>query len=383
MKRGVTIFAAICGLLAYTMAAPAFSEFLLSSGVRYDLFSDDLVPESHGFEITIPLGMAYKQEHYSVSMETAYVNATVEPSAESTARFSHLTDTLLSVAYTYSFPERPLGIIAGLNLNLPTGREQLSEREHTAEAGQQNDLFEVDNFGDGFNAGLSLGLVGDIGEFSLGIEGAYIFNGRFDPGSDSDDDELDPGDQILGIALLGWQAASRLTLDAFVAYSHFFPDHVDGEENFREGDNVVVGGNLRYERDPLGIVVSLQGTVPQKDDLLIAERLRTEPQNSSGNDFFGLVDMTYRPSQKLILRVLGDIRYYGESDLNDEFTGLPFEGRRVRYAIGPGIIYGLNAHLSCNSLLKYFHMTSEPDVTEDEDVTFRGLNLDVGFTYTF
>ena len=138
--------AIICGILS-----PASAETLLSTGVRYDTFFDDHDPETTGFEFTVPLGIAYKQKHYSISLETAYSSATTDPGFESEATLSSFTDTLLSLSYTYSFSRQPMGFIGGLDLNLPTGKEQLSNREEIAEAGESNDLFEVDNFGDGFS----------------------------------------------------------------------------------------------------------------------------------------------------------------------------------------------------------------------------------------
>jgi hypothetical protein len=383
MKRYLKIFAVICGLIVCGMDSPVYGQYLLSTGVRYDTFFDDRSPETKGFELTFPLGVAYKQKQYSISVETAYISATVNSSDESDVTLSSFTDTLFSVAYTYTFPNLPMGIIFGLDANLPSGKERLSERESIAEAGESNDLFEVDNFGDGTNVGLSLGLVSDIGNLNLGIQGAYIINGGFDPTRDTPDDDLNPGDQILALALFGWRASSRLMLDTFVAYSHFFRDTVDGQENFRAGDNVVVGGNFRYERKSLGIVLSLQGTVQGKNEELAQGKFQTEPENSNGYDFFGLVDVTYRPFSKFTLRVLGDIRYYGESDLKNELSGLPFESERVRYAIGPGFMYSLGEHLSFDGLLKFFLMTQEPDITSDQEVTFQGINFDVGFTYMF
>jgi hypothetical protein len=383
MKRYLKIDTVICGLIVWAIAFPAYGEYLFSTGVRYDMFSDDRSPKSNGFEFTIPLGIAYKQERYSISLETAYSSATTDPSEESEASLSSFTDTLLSVSYTYSFPNHPMGLIAGLDVNLPTGKERLSDREKIAEAGESNDLFEVGNFGDGLNVGLSLGLVRDIGNLSLGIQGAYIFNGEFDPTRDTPDDDLDPGDQILAIALFGWQASSRLTLDAFVAYSHFLPDKNDGKENFRVGDNVAIGGNIRYEREPVGIVVSLQRTVQGKNEELVEERLQRESENSIGNNLFGLVEVTYRPFSKLTLRLLGDIRYYGESNLKNEVSGLPFESERIRYAISPGFMYNLSEHLSCDGSLKFFIMYQDPDITLEQEVTFQGINLNVGFTYMF
>jgi hypothetical protein len=272
---------------------------------------------------------------------------------------------------------------AGLNANLPTGQENLSEQEQFAEAGESNDLFEVDNFGDGLNVGVTLGLIRDFERMSLGIQGGYVYNGEYDATQDVPDDDLKPGDQILGIALFGWQVFSGITLNTALTYSHFFPDKTDGEKTYQLGDKIVVGVDLRREGDPIGVVVSLQGTVQGKNKEQFNDKLQTEEKNSNGTDLFGLIDVTYARSKHLTLRLLGDIRYYGESDLKNEPGGLPFEGRRVRYAIGPGFAYRLNAHLSCDGLLKLHLMHQDADIMHDQDVTFHGLNLDVGLTYTF
>ncbi len=120
-----------------------------------------------------------------------------------------------------------------------------------------------------------------------------------------------------------------------------------------------------------------------KNKELVGDTLETEPDNSNGNELFGWFDLTYRVSPKLDLQVLGDIRNYGESDRKSAANGLPFEGRRLRYAVGPGAMYVLNEHVSCNVLAKFFIMEQKRDMLLDQDVTFRGVNLSMGVTYTF
>jgi hypothetical protein len=36
----------------------------------------------------------------------------------------------------------------------------------------------------------------------LALQGAYVLTGKFDPGSDTEDDEFDPGDQLLVLGLV-------------------------------------------------------------------------------------------------------------------------------------------------------------------------------------
>ena len=372
-----------CLMLLCACGAPLYAEILISSGVRCDLFVDDQDPESTGVEVTLPFGLAYKQERYSISLESAYLSATVEPGDEDRASVANLTDMLLSATYSYNFSNRPMGAVIGLDLNLPTGAATLSEQQKAAQAGESNDLFEVDNFGDGFNVGLSLALIHDIGNLSLALQNAYVITGEYDPTSDTEDDTLNPGDQFLALALAGWQASPRLTLDAFLAYSRFGADTTDGHKNFRAGDTVVGGGNIRYDRNPLNVALSLQGTVQAKNQELRDDALSTESQNSNANKMFVLTNVTYTAFSPLILRAIGDIRYYAESELRNEINGLPFAGQRIRYAIGPGFVYHISNRLSCDGLLKVFAMTEDAELSHEEAIGYQGLNFDIGFTYTF
>ena len=167
------------------------------------------------------------------------------------------------------------------------------------------------------------------------------------------------------------------------AYSHCLPEKIDGRKSFQEGDKLVLGGTLRLRRHPLEFALGVQNMVQGKGKELREGRLKTEPENSNNPELFGWFDVTYRVSAILDLQMRGDIRHYGESDRTMAFTGLPFEGERLRYAIGPGAMYLLSDHISCNVLAKVFLMEQKRDILLEQDVTYRGMNVSVGATYTF
>lgn len=359
----------------------AYGETSVSTGVRYDTFSDNQSPEGKGTELTIPFGAIYRRDRLFLRLETSYSLASVDSGADVDADISSFTDTLLAGSYT--FPDWPVGVVVGLDLNVPTGEERLRQTEQAAEAGERHDLFEVDNFGEGLNVGLSIGLVKELGSLNLAVNGAHIFKRLYDPTEDISDDNLNPGDQTLVFAVLQWKTSSWFRVETIVAYSHFTPDKIDGQKSFQEGDKIVLNGNVRVQRHSMEIVVGVQNALQGKNKELLEDTLQTEPANSNGIEVFGWFDLTYRVSSKLDLQVLGDLRHYGESDRKSEWNGLPFEGRRLRYAIGPGAMYILNEHLAWNAVAKYFVMEQEPDFFQDQDVTFRGVNVSVGMKYTF
>jgi len=379
MKQNLTLLLiGIAILIGWPYAIVYGATTSLTSGVRYDMFHED---SSDGFEITLPVGFAYEQEQFVVQLETSYGYANVEPEDADDTSFSAMTDTHLAISYL--FLNLPVSIRLGLDANLPTGKERLNMRQRSAEAGERNDLFEIDDFGEGLNIGTSLGLVKEFDTISLLVDGAYIFNGEFDPTSDISDDDLDPGEQVLVIALFNWQMSPQLMLEMFGAYSYFFKDQLNGKENFREGGKVGFGGSLRVERKQIELLLSVQQVLQSKDEVLVEESLKTESENSNGFRVFGIFDFMYHMSPKLSLELIGDLRYYEESERTDELYGLPLRGRRVRYAVGPGAIYTLNKHLTWNGLVKYFHMEQERDIILDQETTYQGVNLAVGITYTF
>ncbi|MCP4399793.1 MAG: hypothetical protein GY801_21130 [bacterium] len=381
MKRWGLLLIVIGIVLGFT--TPSLSQTAVSMSIRYDTFHDDRSPESQGDEMTIPFGISYKSQRFLVSLESAYSSANIDWSDGQKGELASLTDTVLSTSYSYTFSDRPIALLFGLDMNLPTGKATLNKTERLAEAGDRNDLFEVDNFGEGFNIGPSIGILREFRNASLTVNGAYIFYGEYDPASDIPDDDLNPGDQLFLLGALNWYAASWLDIGTFLSYSYFTPDEIQSEERFQDGQRLVVSGNARLRGGKLGALFSAQYATQGKNKVLIDNTLREESKNSNGDEFFGLLMLSYIVTSDVTLRLQGDMRYYSESEYVDPDTDLPFLGKRVRFALGPGLHYRLNKHLSLNSLLKGFFMDQERDMFVDDDASYYGANLDVGFRYVF
>jgi len=222
------------------------------------------------------------------------------------------------------------------------------------------------------------------GALIVGVNGSYVYKGEFDPTQDTPDDDLDPGDQLLVNALFNWQPYDRLTLDASVVYSHFAADMVDGQESFQEGDKLTIGSTFSFQYSTeLGFTLNLQESLQGKNKEWSEDGLETESENSNGHEFSGGLNVSYNYSEKLAFRAQGNLRYYAESDRADPGSGLPYSGKRVRYAAGGGIAYEINKYLVLSGTAKYFIMNQDQDFKHEEDTTYQGVNLDVGMTCMF
>lgn len=370
-----------CTVLVFGMLPCAYGEMSLSTGMRYDWFHDDSTSQTSGAELTIPVGFAYKQDRLSLAIATAFASATVETGATAGSSISSAADTLVS--FSYLLWNVPVGIMAGVDVNLPTGRAQLSDTEQRVEAGENSDLFSVDNFGEGLNVGLNLGVMKELGKVRLAVNGAYLFKGGFDPTQDIANDDLDPGDQVLFVGMWKWQAAAAVTLDVNASYAWFAADHRNGQEIFQQGPQVALGANLRVAQRAWGVAVGVQQAFHARNKYLELAGVQTETENSNGNQFFGLLDVTYAASPRFTYRFLGTGKNYAASDRQDTVKNLPYAGQRVRFAFGPGVIWTVNERLALNGLAQYFSLRRAKDLNVEQDTTFHGVNLTVGVTYTF
>ena len=368
--------------LLWTIRTPVEAKMTLTTGMLINRVNDDLEQRTDGTEVTIPLKLEYlRGERFVLRFTTGYSSATVERDNGRQAELGSLTDSLLTV--NYSFSGLPFNLACGLDVNLPTGRERLSVEEQDAIVGENNDLFVVERFGEGLNVGLSLSAFRQMDRVMFGLNGLYVYKGEYDPTAAAPDDDLDPGDQGLVVGLIGWQANDAFSLSALASYSYFSPDRVNGERSYQEGNTFTAGGSLKYVRKPAEFALSLQAVLPNNDNELVHGDLRIEAENSDSKNLTAALALGYPLSPSLMLEASGDLRYYTESRRVDPDNRLPYAGRRLRYQLGAGLVYAVNQRLSCSTALQYVRLREEKDIAFIQDRTFQGVNIELGISYAF
>ena len=118
----------------------------------------------------------------SVDLLTHYASSTLETIA-GTSTLSGLTDTQLRGLYTVTRDR----LVVSLSLNLPTGQDDLTAEEfNVAGAIGSNYLsFPVSNVGTGFAATGGVAWAQRAGTWSVGLSGAYRYQGTYAPLADS------------------------------------------------------------------------------------------------------------------------------------------------------------------------------------------------------
>jgi hypothetical protein len=173
-------------------------------------------------------------------------------------------------------------------------------------------------------------------------------------------------------------------LDALVSYSYFTPDKVEGKKSFQQGGNLTLSNTLNWQySEVLGFMLNLQNSLPFKNKEWDDDKFTTEPDNSNAYESSGALSVSYTYSEWLRFQAQTDVRYYAESKRQDAASGLPYSGKRFRYAVGGGASFMLNEHLSLNGGATYFRIDQDRDVNNEEETTYQGVNLNMGVTCTF
>ena len=377
-----------CGLVIglLLMCSPsAFGKNSITLSLQSDIYTDDDSPETKGVEMAVPFQLTYEHDPFDVMLRAAYADAKVSRDGSADMTLSGVTDTFISASYTYPFATRnPTKALMKLDLNLPTGKETLNAEQVIAESELRGDLFRVDDFGEGLNVGVTMGLERQIGGNMFGLYGGFTYYGSYDPRSDESDDEYDPGDEIFAGALYERKGGARYTLQAYLGYSYFDVDAVNDADALKIGDKLSAGADLQASLlGNLDMAFALQYIFQFKSEDAFDGKLVKEPTNSNGDELFTSLDLTYRCRPSLSVLLMSELRYYGESDRMREDLALPFEGRRLRYAIGSGLKYHVTPAIAVHGMGSYFHLERDPSLNSTVHREFQGMNLDIGMTYAF
>lgn len=380
-----TVYQCILAMVfCWLIASVASAESFLTTALHCDAYFDNGSPETKGVEFSFPVELRYTRNLFSARIRGAYSSVMLDPGDDDAITFSAFTDMILESSYTYAFPNRPFAAIVNLYVNIPTGKERLSQEERQAEVGNYSDIFLVDDFGEGLNVGLTLGLERQLFQGSVGMYGGYTYNGEFDPTSDVDDDTLDPGDEVFILGLFDWEFSPAFELHSYLGYSFFLADQENGMKDFQEGEKLALGGAVRATFLPVTTLLQSRAVIQRVNSEYTGDdTLERESSNSNGFQWSGTAEVTYAYHPQLDLKLLGDLRYYGESERTRAISGLPYEGRRFRYAVGPGFTYRRTRRFSIQGTATYFSMEQQPDINQAQELTYHGLSLELGGAYQF
>jgi hypothetical protein len=164
-------------------------------------------------------------------LSSAWAEGRIEQSG-SQLSVSGPVDTALRAAYQAT----PWGLVT-LGVNIPTGDPQHDSEEAIVASLLSTDLlgFREASWGRGLAITSSVAVARTVGNFGLGLAGAYSMRGKFKPSAEQDDLEYQPGSEArvrLGVD----RNFGNSTLTFGATFINYTDDQADGRNLFKAGN---------------------------------------------------------------------------------------------------------------------------------------------------
>jgi hypothetical protein len=354
----------------------AAADISIQSGFSYQGWSSDA--HETGSQLYIPIRMAGDYQHLSWDLKTGYAYTGGDLAGDSERSVSGALDT--QVGSGFLLPSWiGLDWLAGLDLNLPTGRTGLDERQVRIMI--DPDLLSIVSPGQGFNINPTLSATRRWDQCNIGLGLGYAFQGEYDYSAQTRN--YDPGD-IFSMAARGdcplgdiW----HLSLQA--QYLTSGTDRVEGRDLLQKGDTWLFGTALKRSDDTWDLELAVQGLFRGKAKIKDAGgHLNTEPRDSQGDEWIIDLNGAYRWRPKT--RFTGGLTYLYLAENGYERVSAFFMGSRRKLSLSLGWIQDLSDSLDLQCLVAGFSMDDgvnwlHPDGSRD----YKGWSLSATVTKHF
>jgi hypothetical protein len=233
-------------VLCVTMLTAPVSavDFNAHTGFQFDWWDSD--DDRKATQMSIPLTIDGKHQEYSLRVLTGFARTSVELADGTDESLSSILDTKLN--FSYEVPGKlPLDLLIGLDLNLPTGKTDLSADELILIQEMDPDLISITTFGEGFNINPTINAVKKWKDWVAGMGVGYLFRGEYDFSVDTK--KYNPGDVINVSAEARYYSQSDWDTRVFGYYAHYFKDKLDGDEIAQEGKRFLIGYGINYDQE--------------------------------------------------------------------------------------------------------------------------------------
>lgn len=368
MKRSAAMILSALPLLWCTGAHAA--GLSVESGVQQEYWED--TRDSSGSQTLVPLRIEWNKGDATIGLLTGAVHAAFDSPGTPNPSLTHTLDTKLNLSYVLQ-GKLPVDLLIGMDLNLPTGKTNLSISELWLI--QDPEIVSITTFGEGVNINPTLSFAKEWGPWSAGAGVGYNIRRSYDFSSEAGLSDYDPGDILSLNALLQREYPRGYVGRVFGKFSRFGKDHLHGADLFREGDYRMVGVGISRTGAAWEADVNLRGAFRGKAEILSGGSLVTEPERSRGDEWSaeGSVVHALRKDVSLSGSVRGLIvAKNGYSEGTSRYNG-----SKEKIALSVGCDRRFASGMAAGVSLKGFLMTEEAQTIPQfiEARTVRGIAL--------
>ena len=354
------------------------ADIKVRTGVNYDWWDDDL--DTKASQVYIPLRIETRFQQFSMSVITGYASTHITRSGEEEKSLPSLLDTKVNTSYEFS-GRLPVDILAGFDVNLPTGKTALKEDD--LDLIMDPDLISITSFGEGLNINPTLTITKEINNLAGGIALGYAWRGTYDYNEEYTD--YNPGDIINSSAEIRYSFSSQMTSRFFGNIALHGADKVDGKDFYREGDLLLLGIGLHLARTKWDGDFTVRSIYRGKSKKLKedAEGIITEANKSLGDEWIGDINLRYLLNDSITLKSSLQGRWISENDYASD--PVFFVGKREKYSVKLGASKIFRPNLDGEVMVKGFvmHDGGSPSQGFQSERDYKGGSVEVLLTTRF
>lgn len=368
MKRAAATILSVLPLLWCAGAHAAGLSF--ESGVQHEYWED--TRDSSGTQTLVPLRIEWSGGDASVGLLTGAVRATLDTPGAADRSLTHTLDSKLNLSYVV-VGKFPVDLLVGLDLNLPTGKTDLSAADLALI--RDPEIATITTFGEGVNINPTLSLAKEWGPWAAGLGVGYTVRRTYDVSSDAGLTDYDPGDILSLNALLQRECSRGYVARIFGKFSRFGEDRLRSADFFREGDYRMVGVGISRAGSAWEADVNLRGTFRGKAETLIGGSLAAEPERSRGDEWSA--EASVRHALRKDVSLSGSVRGLIVSENGYPAGASRHNGSKEKIALSVGCDRSFASGMAVGVGLKGFLMSEEAQSVPQlrEERTSRGIAL--------
>ena len=377
---GLVLFFAAGG----SFAAAKEEKIILQLNENSSRWSGDNSPGKKGGQNLAYYSLAYLRKDYGVTFLGSYANTSYVYSGGQPNDFSlgSMTDSTVSSYYKFN-TAGGFKVRAGLDLNLPTGKAGFTNSEFGALFTDNvvQELNVVNFFGGGLNIAPNFIVSKPVAGMTMGLGLRYEFTGKYDPTTETPNDDYDPGDLLtfMGSGMFRPDKRSLIVADLRAVMST--RDRRGGEDFFKQGN--VYNLNLRYIRkyDSFRAMLFASYGMQDKNQSIGSTTgiLTTEDRNTNNNKYELFTYVYYNYTSKV--GISGIFGY--KNVLSNNGAGDLKDAGYTKVYIGGGSTFTVSDSLFWTAELRLFRVNNGADAQEKQSTTYNGFNVDFGLVYTF
>ena len=369
MKKSIAMLAVLIGVGVFGVGLSAAQEVEFQTGFHTDWWTS---PNGDaGTQIYFPLvsGVRYHDFGFKVVAGGAYTSA--YPSGASSISLGAMLDTKLNLSYEFA-KKWPVDILVALDLNLPTGTTNLTQKETLLV--MDPDLISVTSLGEGFNVNPSVIFSRQWGDkWVTGVGFGYNFRGEYDYSRKVQ--SYSPGDIFSIVPEVRYYFADHWMGRLYGNFSTYGGATTHDQDYSQQGDFYLIGAGVTHTRKDWAAGLNLYGILRGKDKLFIqGTDLRTPSSYgfNQGDEIVADLSFNYFLDDKTTLKSLA--RYLWMNSNGQPLSSSLYWGKRDYFALSLGVVRKLTSNIEAEFGVKGLTMHDEPNWNHfGRDQSFLGM----------